>query len=39
MEYAAWVHDQFFGSNPYIPHAVKEAEEKAMAETQEQPKN
>jgi hypothetical protein len=22
LEYAAWVHDQFFGDNPYIPPAV-----------------
>jgi hypothetical protein len=27
VEYLAWVHDQFFGSEPYIPPTVKMAQE------------
>jgi hypothetical protein len=26
VEYLAWVHDQFFGSNPYIPPSVATAQ-------------
>jgi len=34
-EYIAWMHDQFFGPNPYVPPSVRRAQEQLAAEQQQ----
>jgi hypothetical protein len=36
IEYLAWIHDQFFGSNPYVPPSVQQAQEQATREAEKQ---